>query len=179
MGFDFLVKSPKTDELDASAVTVEDIVVENAVRKASSLAGECSEPTTLVVGADTLVLCDGRVLSKPTSKEDARAMLRHLSGRRHDVLTGVAVISGKFGKTTSLTRSSVFFRKLPDAEIEKYIDTKEPYDKAGSYAIQGLGAIFIDRIEGSYTNVVGLPVEQLLRDIQAHTGVSVFEWFDA
>jgi septum formation protein len=176
MGLNFKVKSPITDELDATAVTVESIVVENALRKARSLKGEL-ESDSIIIGADTLVLCDGKVLSKPTSKDDAGQMLRHLSGRRHYVLTGVALVSHKWGERTSLTQSSVIFRQLPQAEIEKYLLTEEPYDKAGSYAIQGLGSIFIDRIEGSYTNVVGLPVEQLLRDIEALTGVSVFEWF--
>lgn len=177
MGFEFKVQSPITDELDASAVTVDGIVVENALRKARSLLAHAPTDTTIIIGADTLVLCDGQVLAKPTDKDDARAMLSRLSGKRHDVLTGVAVVSRKHGEQTSLTKSGVFFRKLPAEEIERYIATKEPYDKSGAYAIQGLGAIFIDRIEGSYTNVVGLPVEQLLRDIQRLVGVSIFEWF--
>jgi septum formation protein len=122
-----------------------------------AVAGAGRHPDRLVIGADTAVVLDDTVLGKPVDEEDARAMLRRLSGRAHDVLTGVAVACD--GEVVSrVERTTVWFRALSDAEIEWYAASREPMDKAGAYAIQGLAARFIPRIAGSYSNVVGLPV---------------------
>jgi septum formation protein len=123
----------------------------------------------LVLGADTTVVVDGTILGKPTDDAEAAEMLRSLSGRWHDVVTGVALCSPMFDIAT-VERSRVRFLPLSDAEISWYVSTGEPRDKAGGYAVQGFASRFVDRIEGSYSNVVGLPVAsvyQLLRQVGA------------
>lgn len=131
-----------------------------AERKARAVADKKEEG--LVIGADTLVALDDCALGKPVDDDDARRMLRSLSGRTHDVLTGVCVIDAKTGKTlVSTVRSGVVFRPATDAEIEDYIATGEHRDKAGAYAIQGLGGRFVAGFEGSRTNIIGLPMERL------------------
>nr|WP_231971828.1 Maf family protein [Sulfurifustis variabilis] len=117
-------------------------------------------PARPVLGADTEVVLDGAVLGKPRDRADGIAMLRRLSGRAHSVLTGIALVhqDGEYG---ALSESRVTFARLTDDEIARYWETGEPADKAGGYAIQGRGAVFISRIEGSYSGVVGLPLHEL------------------
>jgi len=114
-------------------------------------------PSAVVLGADTTVTIDGLILGKPESERDATDMLRRLSGRRHDVFTGVAVASAA-GVQSAVERTRVWFHPMTDEDISWYVASGEPVDRAGGYAIQGLASRFIPRIEGSYTNVVGLPV---------------------
>lgn len=117
---------------------------------------------TVVIGADTIVLAQGRILGKPQDVREARSMLRLLSGKTHEVLTGVCVVSLPAGKALSHVESTrVHFVKLSNKEIDDYIATREPFDKAGAYGIQGLGGRFIDRVEGCYFNVMGLPISQV------------------
>ena len=116
--------------------------------------------TETVIGADTVVVLDGKILGKPADKDDAFRMLRFLSGRRHQVMTGVTVLQGE--KAVTVTEiTEVSFRPLTDQEIWDYIATGDPMDKAGSYGIQSGGALFVDGIHGDYFNVVGLPVCRL------------------
>ena len=124
-------------------------------------AGARQFPDRAVLGADTVVVVDDEVLGKPRDAEDAVRMLARLSGRSHDVLTGVAIAhAGRVHSAVDRTR--VWFTVLSDAEIEAYVASGEPLDKAGAYAIQGLASRFIPRIEGSYANVVGLPVTTVI-----------------
>ncbi len=126
---------------------------------------------SVVVAADTIVVLDGEALGKPADREDAREMLGKLSARRHEVVTGVAV--ARDGKMVSgRDTTEVYFRPLTDAEIDAYASTEEPHDKAGAYALQGLGAVFIDKIDGSPSNVIGLPV-CLLRRLLLDVGIAV------
>lgn len=119
-------------------------------------------PGYTTLGSDTIVCCENALLEKPQDKQDFLQMMRQLSGRAHEVLTAVSLCNGELQKTeTSITE--VLFRRLSDAEMEAYWDTGEPQDKAGGYAIQGMGAVFVERIEGSYSGVVGLPIEMLNR----------------
>lgn len=123
-----------------------------------------SRPDSWVIGADTSVICDGKLLGKPSGSDDAKAMLQLLSGRGHEVLSGVAIVNKSRGICESAVAcTQVFFRMLDKKEISHYVATGEPMDKAGAYGIQGEAGAFVERIEGSYTNVVGLPLE-LLRD---------------
>ncbi|MDF3934878.1 Maf family protein [Pseudomonas citronellolis] len=114
-------------------------------------------PDVCVLGADTAVVLDGRILGKPVDRDDGLAMLRALSGRQHQVLTAVAVAEGGRCQVRVVV-SNVTFRTIAEAEAEAYWATGEPLDKAGGYAIQGLAAIFVSRVEGSYSGVVGLPL---------------------
>jgi len=120
-------------------------------------------PEKWVIGADTIVLKNGAVLGKPASMDEARTMLKQLSGQTHQVLTGYAICcKAKNRKFSETIKTDVLFKHLTDEEIEWYIHTKEPFDKAGSYAIQGLGTFIVKSIRGSYTNVVGLPVCEVI-----------------
>ena len=116
----------------------------------------------LVIGADTVVVFENEILTKPKDWDEAKAMLRKLSGKAHSVLTGLTVFRRKDGKSVSVTEETrVYFKELSDREIESYVHTKEPMDKAGSYGIQGLGGLFVEKIDGDYYNVVGLPLARL------------------
>jgi septum formation protein len=128
-------------------------------------------PDRWVIGADTIVLIDNKVLGKPGSNGEAREMLLRLSGKTHQVLTGYCVCCKSRNRFFSETvTTDVRFKDLSSAEIEWYIQTGEPFDKAGSYAIQGLGTFIVKRINGSYTNVVGLPVCEIV-EILINEGV--------
>ncbi len=129
-------------------------------------AHEISEKNTdrWVLGADTVVYIDGTILEKPENKDYAREMISKLSGNKHTVLTGYTIYSPERHITKSV-ETSVYFKDLTEDEIEWYISTEEPYDKAGGYAIQGLGTFMIKGIEGSYSNVVGLPVSSVIESL--------------
>jgi len=114
---------------------------------------------SIIIAADTIGVLDGRILGKPLDASHARKMLAEMSGRCHRVITGFTVIDSGTGRTVSRTvETKVYFRKLSRTEIFRYMKTGEPLDKAGAYAIQGLGALLVERIEGDYTNVIGLPL---------------------
>ena len=134
------------------------LVEQLALAKAREVAR--MHPDAVVIGADTVVSADGAVLGKPHSREEAAAMLRGLSGRTHSVFTGLAVLSPE-GEQTGWEETRVTFCPLSDREIEAYIDTGEPLDKAGAYGAQGIAALFIERMEGDFFNVVGLPLCRL------------------
>jgi len=119
--------------------------------------------TGFVLGVDTIVTVDNRILGKPESRNDARRMLKLLSNKTHQVITGIALISLPDYKIfTGAEKTDVTFRKLSEKEINTYIKEKEPYDKAGAYALQGKAGLFVKRIQGCYLNVIGLPVSLLL-----------------
>ena len=125
-----------------------------------------AHPAAVTVGSDTIVVIDGQVLGKPRDRAHAAAMLRQLSGRSHEVMTGVA--STWHGETVSAVETvHVAFRPLDDAEIEAYIATGEPMDKAGAYGIQGFGATIVSRVDGDYFAVMGLPLNRLMRQFEA------------
>jgi septum formation protein len=134
-----------------------------ARRKADAVQVDADE---LVVAADTCVVLDGGLLEKPRDADDARRMLRALAGRTHEVITGFCVRRG--GKhREGAVHTRVGFRSLSHEEIERYLDSGEPFDKAGAYGIQGAGGALVDKIDGSYTNVVGLPLSEVLAAIEA------------
>jgi len=119
-------------------------------------------PEAIVIGADTIVVCDTQILEKPADANDARRMLAMLSARTHTVVTAFALARGGKIIESSPVESDVTFRKLTDAEIDEYIATDEPFDKAGAYGIQGVGGGFISRVEGSRDNVMGLPTARVV-----------------
>jgi septum formation protein len=136
--------------------------------KAAAVAGD--HPDRAVLAADTLVRVDGELLGKPADPADARRMLALLSGRWHEVLTGVVLVHGAGERGERIGHTRVRLAKLTDAEIERYVAGAEPYDKAGAYGIQSRGGWFIREIEGSFSNVTGLPLEQV-RDLLAEAGL--------
>ena len=125
------------------------------------------QPELLVIGADTVVCCEGKILGKPHSREAAAEMLTALQGRSHEVYTGVTLYSQR-ETVTFFECTQVEFYPMTEAEISDYIDSKEPMDKAGAYGIQGLGARFVKDIRGDYNNVVGLPVGRLYQELKSH-----------
>ena len=127
-----------------------------ALDKAGAAAAACRD--RVVLGADTAVVVDSDVFGKPADADDARAMLRRLRGRTHLVLTGVAIVAPGDFRTSFVESTTVWLSEMSDADVDWYVASGEPADKAGAYAIQGLASRFIPRIDGSYTNVVGLPV---------------------
>ena len=158
-GLDFRVIIPLDEDVPPRrARGCAAFVQSTALRKARSVA---SRTRGLVLGADTIVVHEGRILGKPCDAAEASRMLRCLSGKRHRVYTGLALVLEERWRL-GCERTDVTFRQLTEADIQRYVATGEPMDKAGAYAIQGLGAGLVRRIVGCYTNVVGLPVPRLL-----------------
>ena len=143
-----------SDIEEVASGTPKEQVIKLALDKASDIAQK--RPDDVVIGADTLVAIGDEILGKPKDKADAECMLRKLSGNTHCVYTGIAVIADGRIKTSCVV-TEVRFNDMTDEEIDEYIDTGEPMDKAGAYGIQGYGGKFIDRIDGCYFNVMGLP----------------------
>ena len=168
IGIPFVVIVSDAEEVSGNSWTPAALVVENAKRKARAVAEKY--PDSPVLGADTVVSSEGKIFGKPKDKDEARKMLTALSGKMHEVTTGLALINRNEIRTTSVT-TKVFFDTMTKADIDAYIATEEPMYKAGAYAIQGKAARFIEKIEGSYSNVVGLPLNAL---IQLGKGLNLF-----
>jgi septum formation protein len=148
---------PDIDESQHPAEEPAAYVQRLATEKARAVLPLENAADVLVLGADTVVVCDGEVLGKPLIDETAIAMLQKLSGKKHEVLGGIALVRGDGSVAHSAVSSTaVYFSQLSGESIQAYVASGEPHDKAGAYAIQGLAAPFVERIEGSYTNVVGL-----------------------
>ena len=165
-GIDFTVRVADADETIPDGTKPEDAVVFLAARKAMAVK---REPDEVVLGADTVVVLDDKILGKPKDRNDAFNMIKMLSGRVHSVFTGVCAI----GDGVSLTfaeETKVDFYPLSDKEINDYINTNEPYDKAGAYGIQGLASKFIRGIQGDYFNVVGLPISYVYNELKRIEG---------
>jgi septum formation protein len=166
-GFEFTVAPASVEEIPQTGESPEAYTRRVAHHKASQVVSGAGGKD-LVLAADTEVVIDGSILGKPADKDDARRMLRLLAGRSHEVLTTVVLLGrGRTADEVSITR--VWFARMTDREIAWYVASGEPMGKAGAYAIQGLGARFVERIEGSWSNVVGLPlaaVHRLLREVE-------------
>ncbi|MBY3623514.1 septum formation inhibitor Maf [Acinetobacter sp. CUI P1] len=173
LGLPFEVITSEADESTPSDFTPEQIVRSLALRKAEAVVASVGERNAVIVGSDTIVVLDNTVLGKPVDELDSKSMLTRLQGRNHKVYTGVACIGLSQGKTIVEHRvTSVTMRAMTEDEIVAYIATGEPADKAGSYAIQGLGSTLVERIEGCYFNVVGLPLS-LLGEMLSEFGITV------
>lgn len=156
MGLEFTVKASRISEKMDPFAHPSDEVARISLAKAQAVVGSCN-PEDIIISADTIVVCDGLMMGKPHSESDAFSMLRRLSGRDHQVMTGLTVIGG--GRTENLTVTTTLrFRALSDQEIRNYIATGEPMDKAGGYGIQGLASMFVVGLDGDYYNVMGLPI---------------------
>ena len=165
MGLEFVTQASKIDESAFDGLEARELVATLSREKAQWIARQL-DGETLVIGADTVVVRDGAALGKPKDAEDAVAVLLSLSGRDHQVCTGVTVCRGD-RVLTQVEETQVTFRELTEAEARQYVSTGEPMDKAGAYGIQGLGGLLVEGIRGDYSNVVGLPVcrlGQMLKD---------------
>lgn len=171
LGLSFEVCPSNVDETLEPGTSPAQAVETLALRKARAVAATCSEG--LVIGSDTVVVLDGEMLGKPRDAEEAVAMLKRLAGRTHRVYTGLAVIDVATGDCrVGHSVTAVQMDALTDAEIRRYVATGEPMDKAGAYAIQGIGATLVTHIEGDYFTVVGLPLH-LLRRFLGEMGVHI------
>lgn len=161
LGYSFTTVVPQTPEHVLPGEPPATYVARNAALKAAAVAAD--HPSAVIVSADTVVVQDDDILEKPKSPDDARRMLRELSGRTHQVMTGVCILGPAPAEPYhEVVVTDVEFKPLSDAEIDAYIASGEPSDKAGAYAIQGLAAYMIRAIRGSYTNVVGLPLAEVV-----------------
>ena len=159
IGIEATVCPADFDEVSGSAVQAEDVVLANAVGKCQAVV-KIKGDSLPVIAADTVVVAEGVILGKPQNAEDAVEMLKQLSGKTHKVLTGIAVsYAGEM--LAEVCETKVVFRDLTDEEIKKYVATCEPLDKAGAYGIQGKGAVLVEKIDGCYNNVVGLPLTRM------------------
>jgi septum formation protein len=139
------------------------VVMELALRKAKFVSEQY--PTSFVIGSDTVVVNDNHILGKPENREAAFSMLKSLSGKTHSVYTGVALVTPT-NERTFFEKTDVVFWELSDEEINQYLDTGEPFDKAGAYGIQGFGSVLVKGITGDYFSVVGLPVSRTMRELK-------------
>lgn len=171
MGLDFEVVPSGVDETFRPGESPREHVLRLAEEKALAVAR--LRPRAWVLGADTIVIVDGEVLGKPGSVAEAREMLTKLSGRQHEVLTGFSIArQEKTVLIREVVESSVIFREISGDELAWYSGSEEPYDKAGAYAVQGMGAFFIREIRGSYTNVMGLPLCELVDALKRAGAIS-------
>ena len=164
-GLPFSVLSSAVDETPVPTESPQDLVRRLALAKAELVAARALGPA-IVIAADTVVVLEGAILGKPRTSEDARQMLEKLSGRTHSVMTGVTLIRlPDVERREFIETTQVHFASISNEEIVKYLSSGEPFDKAGAYAIQGLGGRFIPRIDGCYFNVVGLPLSRLCKEL--------------
>jgi len=164
-GISFQVMPSEVSEETVEDESPEEHVLRLSEAKAAFVAG--LYPEAWVLGADTVVIIDGEVLGKPTRREEARVMMHKLSGRTHQVITGFALLKATTkSRVRKAVTSAVTFREMTAEEVEWYIETEEPYDKAGGYAIQGQAALFIREISGSHTNVIGLPICEVIEALR-------------
>jgi septum formation protein len=162
-GIEFTVRSVEIDETPRVGELPRDYVRRLAEEKALAVAADASE---VVLAADTTVVLGSEIMGKPADAADAARMLRALAGRKHQVMTGVFVRRGTHGGVGEVSSTDVWMAPMGDAEIAEYVASGEPMDKAGAYAIQGLASRFVERIDGSYSNVVGLPIALVYRMLQ-------------
>ncbi len=167
-----VVESPRVDEASSPSESPHELVERLALAKARY--GASRHPRALVIGADTVVVLDGEILGKPSSRREVVDMLARLSGRWHQVITGLALVFEE-KELVSRAVTEVHFAHLPQEEIEFYAATGEPMDKAGAYGIQGMGGLFVSEIRGSYSNVVGLPL-RLLYLLMEKMGWDIKDW---
>lgn len=159
----FITFSPNVNESINLDLSPQDIVMTLSLRKANSALN--TYPNSVIIGSDTIVVSGGKVLGKPDNEEDAKQMLKQLSGQVHSVYTGVTIID-RTECISFFEKADVEFWTLEDTEIEQYVESGEPLDKAGAYGIQGIGALLVKSIQGDYYSIVGLPISRLARSLR-------------
>ncbi len=175
LGFEFSVQPSDVDENGISTeLPPQEYAMKLALRKAKDIAEKTLHPA-IIIGSDTIVVLDGKILNKPADREDAVRMLKTLSGRTHTVYTGICLFESVTMRNFSTVQSTeVTFRELDTDEIAAYVNTGSPMDKAGAYGIQDdFGAVFVCRVEGCYYNIVGLPLEMLYSSLKEFVRESI------
>lgn len=163
-GFEFEIAAPRVAEKFSTTLTLRELTLWNAIRKGMAIAQ--THPDAVVLAADTLVSLENKIIGKPADLNEATQILQRLSGRTHEVCSSVAIYHQTSGRSAAFYDSSrVSFHRLSDATIQSYIAKVGPLDKAGAYAAQGSGAEIIAKVEGSFTNVVGLPMEKTVAEL--------------
>lgn len=162
VGIRFSIHSECCEEVFDNTISKEAAIEKIAFTKANAVFQKF--PQSIVIGADTMVCLDGEMLGKPKNEEDAYRMLSSLSGKTHEVVTGVSILSSE-AQCSFYDKTLVTFYELNDDILQWYIETKEPFDKAGAYGIQGKGKLFVKEIHGDYYNVMGLPIARLYREL--------------
>lgn len=169
VGYDFTITPASYDEstVDLSANPVKGVekLAEGKAKAVFDTLPSVAKLNTVVLGADTIVVCDGEVMLKPKDESDAVRMLKKLSGKTHQVYTAVALVTAK-ETNIFVEKTDVYFYNLTEDEIDEYIKTGEPMDKAGAYGIQGKGCFLVKKIDGDYFNVVGLPISSVMRQLK-------------
>jgi len=163
-GIEFEIIPSNVDESIDQSLSVEENVMQLAKKKAQEVFNKLGEDSkqSLVIAADTVVYIEGLILGKPSNEDEAFWMLRKINGKWHSVYTGVCIIDGQWERILAeYEKTNVYIKHMTDEEILRYISTKEPFDKAGAYAIQGFGSLIVEKIEGCFYNVVGLPLYRL------------------
>lgn len=165
IGLPFRIFPSKVRENVLTGETPKELVKRLSYEKAIDVVGKIRNG--IVIGADTIVVLQGKIMGKPSNARVAKEMLKALNGKSHSIFSGLTVFDSKTGRAaTKVVETKVFFRKLTDSEISGYSKTREPLDKAGAYAIQGKAAWFIEKIEGDFSNVIGLPLAALAEMLQ-------------
>lgn len=189
IGLEFEICPAKGEEIITKSIP-EEVVMELSKQKAEEVAAmvasfgenhkEITTPSDiLIIGADTVVAYGGKILGKPVDEADAKRMLTMLSGNTHSVFTGVTLVlidkTGRAGELVFYEKTDVKMHDMTEAEIDRYIETGEPMDKAGSYGIQGKCAIYIEKIDGDYNNVAGLPITRIYQELK-NIGIDIYLW---
>ncbi len=171
LGASFIKFSIKTADIEEHSAEENpaEFAQDLALQKARKVFSDVQDPKSFVLGADTIVILDNEILGKPVDEDEARQMLTRLSGRGHQVITAVAFVTDK-KEYTFFEQTDVFFQEISDDLMQSYLATKDSLDKAGAYGIQGEGLAFIDRVEGSYSNVVGLPIDKVILNLKKFLG---------
>ncbi len=166
-GIPFVVEASDYEEDNSLKLKPLELAKTLSAGKAKAVSERHKEEDTIIIGADTFIVLDDKVLGKPHTPEKAKEMIKKMNGRAFSVITGFTVIDVKSGKEVSkAVESRVCFRRLTEKEIENYVHTGEPLDKAGAYAIQEMGSVLTGEIQGDYTNIVGLPIPALIEELK-------------
>lgn len=166
-----IIVIPQVEEKISPEERVDQIAMALAFEKSKQVADKFNNGE-IVIGADTIVACEGKILGKPKDEYEAREMIRFLSGKTHEVVTGISIVKANSNiKIIDYEKTLVKFRKLSNEKIENYISTKEYVDKAGAYGIQGIGGLLVEKIDGCYFNVVGLPISKLDALLEKHFNI--------
>lgn len=174
IGLKFEIMVDNSPEDMSGILTISELVKKLSAKKAANVSDKLSGRDCIIISADTVVSIDDKVIGKPMDRKNSIDVLKSLSGNSHYVYTGITVLDNKSGKIVSdFEKTEVTFRKLSDKEITDYVNTGEPMDKAGSYGIQGKASLFVEKIDGDYFNIVGLPICKLGKILKDEFGVNL------